>query len=211
MDGRATAHGTLSSLDFDRELVALLPRLRLQALALTRNRADADDLVQDAVRNALAARTSFAPGTDMAAWLYRILRNRFISKLRRAREVTGREADLAAAALPVRGAQEDTLVLGELRSALGRLPAEQRVALVAVVVQGMSYHALAAATGCAVGTAKSRVFRARNALHAALLGPEAAPRRPSSTFVPSAAAARPLLAKDAPPVMTAQPGVWPSG
>jgi RNA polymerase sigma-70 factor, ECF subfamily len=143
-----------SSFDFDRELTALLPRLRLQALALTHKRSDADDLVQDAVRNALAARDRFTPGTDLAAWLYRILRNRFISIVRRAREATGREEDIAATARSGRGAQEDALVLGELRDALGRLPAEQRVALVAVVVQGMSYHALAAATGCAVGTAQ---------------------------------------------------------
>src|SRR5688572_24786408 len=88
---RATSPGLPSgagtaSFDFDRELVALLPRLRVQALALTRNRSDADDLVQDAVRNALGSRDRFAPGTDLAAWLYRILRNRFISDRRRARE-----------------------------------------------------------------------------------------------------------------------------
>jgi RNA polymerase sigma-70 factor (ECF subfamily) len=79
--------------------------------------------------------------------------------------------DLAAAAPLVRGAQEDTLVLGELRQALARLPREQRVALVAVAARGMRYGQLAAATGCAVGTAKSRVCRARNRLHGLLLGP----------------------------------------
>jgi RNA polymerase sigma-70 factor (ECF subfamily) len=168
------------SFDFERDLIALLPRLRLQALALTHRRADAEDLVQDAVRNALAARTSFTPGTDMAAWLGRILRNRFVSILRRAREATGREDDIAAAGRAVPGAQEDALVLGELRRALGRLPAEQRLALVAVVVQGMRYEQVAAATRCSVGTAKSRVFRARNSLHAMLLGPEATRRRPSA-------------------------------
>jgi RNA polymerase sigma-70 factor (ECF subfamily) len=67
-----------------------------------------------------------------------------------------------------------------LRRALARLPPEQRLALVAVVVQGMSYEQVAAATGCAAGTAKSRVFRARNSLHAMLLGPEATRRRPSA-------------------------------
>jgi RNA polymerase sigma factor (sigma-70 family) len=184
-----------SAFDFDRELVASLPRLRVQALALTQNRADADDLVQDAARNALAARCSFAPGTDMAAWLYRILRNRFVSILRRAREVTGREDDLAAAAPAARGAQEDALVLGELRRALGRLPAEQRVALVVVVAQGMRYAELAAAAGCAVGTAKSRVCRVRDALHAMLPGPNAAPRR-RSTSVPRAVGAARLPPRD---------------
>ncbi len=183
----AAATAAAASFDFDRALIALLPRLRLQALALAHNSADADDLVQDAVRNALGARHSFTPGTDLVAWLYRILRNRFISKHRRAREATGREADLAAAAPHAPGAQEDTLALGELRRALARLPAEQRVALVAVAVQGMRYEGLAAATGCAVGTAKSRVFRARNRLRIVLLGAEAPPRPLARVGRPSAA------------------------
>jgi RNA polymerase sigma-70 factor (ECF subfamily) len=167
-----------SAYDFDRELVALLPRLRAQALALTHNRADADDLVQDAVRNALAARGSFTPDGSLTPWLLRILRNRFISNRRRASEETGQAEDIAgAAAPPAPGAQEDALALGELRRAVGRLPAGQRVALVAVAVHGMRYEELAAATGCTTGTAKAHVFRARNKLHAALLGPGAAPRR----------------------------------
>jgi hypothetical protein len=76
-----------------------------------------------------------------------------------------------------------------------RLRFEKRVALVAVVVKGMRYAELAAATGCAVGTAKSRVFRARDALHAMLLGPDAAPRRPS-TSVPRAVGAARLPPRD---------------
>jgi RNA polymerase sigma-70 factor (ECF subfamily) len=172
--------GAAAPFDFHRALLAQMPRLRLQALALTRNR-DAADLAQDAVRNALAARSSFAPGTDLAAWLYRILRNRFISDRRRAREATGREDDIAVAAtLPAPAAQEDALALGELRRALARLPAEQRLALVAVAVQGMRYEEVAAMMGCAVGTAKSRVFRARNQLHAWLVGPEGRPSRRSA-------------------------------
>jgi RNA polymerase sigma-70 factor (ECF subfamily) len=117
--------GGAAGFDFDRKLIGLLPRLRVQALALTHNRADADDLVQEAVGNALGSRDRFTPGTNMAAWLYRILRNRFISNLRRAREATGREEDIATAATPpAPSAQEDRLALGELRRALGRLPAE---------------------------------------------------------------------------------------
>src|SRR5688572_7984403 len=140
--------GARGASDFERELIGSLPRLRVQALALTRNRSDADDLVQDVLRNALRAQGSFAPGTDLAAWLYRILRNRFMSVWRQAREETGRAEDVAAggaAAVAVGGAQEDALLLGELRRALGRLPADQRVALVAVAVQGMAYEQLAAA------------------------------------------------------------------
>ncbi len=155
--------------DFHAQLVALLPKLRVQALALTRNRAAAEDLVQDAVANALAAQDSFTPGTNFAAWMHRILRNRFISTLRKQRETTDIE-DLPASAFAVGATHEDRMVLKELGRAVNRLPSDQREALFMVVLQGMSYEDVAAATGCAVGTAKSRVFRARRQLQAWLMG-----------------------------------------
>ncbi len=156
---------------FHQALIALLPKLRVQALALTRNRAAAEDLVQDAVANALAAQNSFTPGTNFAAWMHRILRNRFISTLRKQRETTDIE-DLPSSAFAVSGAHEDRLILKELGAALGRLPSDQREALFMVVLQGLSYEEVAEATGCAVGTAKSRVFRARRQLQTWLMGEE---------------------------------------
>jgi RNA polymerase sigma-70 factor (ECF subfamily) len=159
--------------EFHSQLVTLLPRLRVQALALTRNRAAAEDLVQDAVANALAAQDSFTPGTNFAAWMHRILRNRFISTLRKQRETTDIE-DLPAGAFAVGATHEDRLVLKELGRAVTKLPADQREALFMVVLQGMSYEDVAAATGCAVGTAKSRVFRARRQLQAWLMGEDRA-------------------------------------
>lgn len=159
------------SSEFHTQLVALVPKLRIQALALTRNRAAAEDLVQDAVANALAAQDSFTPGTNFAAWMHRILRNRFISTLRKQRETTDIE-DLPSSAFAVSASHEDRMVLKELSKALGRLPADQREALFMVVLQGMSYEEVAEATGCAVGTAKSRVFRARRQLQAWLAGEE---------------------------------------
>ncbi|WP_370288258.1 sigma-70 family RNA polymerase sigma factor [Siccirubricoccus soli] len=163
--------------EFHGQLVALLPKLRVQALALTRNRAAAEDLVQDAVANALAAQDSFTPGTNFAAWMHRILRNRFISTLRRQRETTDIE-DLPMSLFAVNAAHEDRLVLKELSRALGRLPSDQREALFMVVLQGMSYEEVAETTGCAVGTAKSRVFRARRQLQAWLTGEERPAPRP---------------------------------
>jgi RNA polymerase sigma-70 factor (ECF subfamily) len=159
---------------FHDQVIAILPKLRVQALALTRNRASAEDLVQDAVCNALSAQESFIPGTNFAAWMHRILRNRFISNLRKRRDTTDIE-DVPAAALATDAPHEDRLALKELSRAMTRLPADQREALVMVVLNGLSYEALAEATGCAVGTAKSRVFRARRQLEAWLLGerPEA--------------------------------------
>ncbi|MBR0648135.1 sigma-70 family RNA polymerase sigma factor [Roseomonas terrae] len=154
---------------FHEALVALLPKLRVQALSLTRNRADADDLVQAAVTNALAAQSSFTPGTNFGAWMYRILRNRFISDRRRQRETIDMD-DAPADAFARPAGQEDSLALRELRTEIAKLPADQRTALVMVTVQGMSYEEVAAAMGCAVGTAKCRVFRARCTLEARLLG-----------------------------------------
>jgi RNA polymerase sigma-70 factor (ECF subfamily) len=159
----ATADG------FHDQIIAILPKLRVQALALTRNRAAAEDLVQDAVCNALSAQQSFEPGTNFPAWMHRILRNRFISNLRKRRDTTDIE-DVPQAALATEAPHEDRLALKELAAAMQRLPADQREALVMVVVHGMSYEALAEAAGCAVGTAKSRVFRARRQLETWLLG-----------------------------------------
>jgi RNA polymerase sigma-70 factor, ECF subfamily len=168
--------GGRASAEFHSQLVSLLPKLRVQALALTRNRAAAEDLVQDAVANALAAQESFTPGTNFAAWMHRILRNRFISTLRKQRETTDIE-DLPMSAFAVSGAHEDRMVLKELSRALGRLPSDQREALFMVVLQGLSYEEVAQATGCAVGTAKSRVFRARRQLQTWLAGEERSERQ----------------------------------
>ena len=174
-----------STAEFHKLLVTTLPRLRVQALALTRNRSDADDLVQAAVTSALAAKDSFTPGTNFGAWMFRILRNRFISDVRRKRETTDID-DVPSSAFARPGAQEDSLIMRELRGHMARLPVEQRTALVMVTVQGLSYEEVAAAMDCAVGTAKCRVFRARQTLQRWLTGEErgvAAPvavRKPSS-------------------------------
>jgi RNA polymerase sigma-70 factor (ECF subfamily) len=178
--GTAATTTTDAAHDFHGQLIALLPKLRIQALALTRNRAAAEDLVQDSVANALAAQDSFTPGTNFAAWMHRILRNRFISTLRKQRETTDID-DLPMSAFAVGAAHEDRMVLKELGRALTRLPTDQREALFMVVLQGMSYEDVAQATGCAVGTAKSRVFRARRQLQAWLMGEESRPASATAT------------------------------
>ena len=157
------------SIPFHDQVISILPKLRLQALALTRNGSAAEDLVQDAVCNALRAHESFVPGTNFPAWMHRILRNRFISNMRQRRGTTDID-DVPESVFATSAAHEDRLTLKELGRAMARLPADQREALLMVVVHGTSYQALAEATGCAVGTAKSRVFRARRQLEAWLLG-----------------------------------------
>ena len=134
---------------FHDQVIAILPKLRVQALALTRNRTAAEDLVQDAVCNALSASGSFIPGTNFPAWMHRILRNRFISNLRKRRDTTDID-DVPAHTFATEAPHEDRLALKELAQAMTKLPSDQREALMMVVVHGMSYEALAEATGCAV-------------------------------------------------------------
>lgn len=154
---------------FHDDLIALLPKLRVQALALTRNRAAAEDLVQDTVVNALTARAQFRPGTNLAAWLHRILRNRFISDVRKHRPKVAIE-DAPAEALACSADAVDRLVAKEVGRALDQLPADQRETLLLVTLHGLSCEEVAEVTGCAIGTVKSRVFRARATLQHALLG-----------------------------------------
>lgn len=153
--------------DFQDQLIAFLPKMRVWALALTRNRAAAEDLTQDVATKALVARDCFIPGTNFSAWVHRIMINHFISSVRNRREFT--DMDLMPD-LPVPAAHEDRTALRELGWALNRLPADQREALFMIVLQEKSYEAAAEVTGCAIGTLKSRVHRARLQLRAYLTG-----------------------------------------
>ncbi len=205
----ASTAAAIASNGFHGQVITILPKLRVQALALTRNRAAAEDLVQDAVCNALSAQASFIPGTNFAAWMHRILRNRFISNLRKRRDTTDID-DVPAAAFATEAPHEDRLALKDLGKAMTRLPADQREALIMVVVQGMSYEALAEATGCAVGTAKSRVFRARRQLEAWLMG-ETPDRSESRAAAKAARLARLATAASRLPVAVAMQGAVEPG
>lgn len=193
MDHAGTTDPTIPFHDL---MVGALPQLRQQAFALTRNRSDADDLVQAAVTNALAAQHSFMPGTNFKAWMSRILRNRFLSDMRRRRETV--EVDEAPPEAFARAAsQEDSIALQELRHNLARLPADQRLALMMVTVQGMSYEEVSAQLGVAVGTLKCRVFRARKQLQIWLLGEDAASQKIAAEKRASAPVRRPTNMRDA--------------
>lgn len=173
-----------SAIDFHDHMIAALPSLRQQALALTRNRADADDLVQMAVTSALAAKASFEPGTNFRAWIGTILRNRFLSECRRRRPTVNVE-DAPPAFLARSGGQEESLAMKELQHHLMRLPADQRLLLMMISVQGVSYEEASAQFGVPVGTLKARVSRTRAQLRSWILGetverPEAVPLAVSS-------------------------------
>ena len=150
------------------ELVALIPHLRAFARTLCGDATAADDLAQDAMLKAWDARESFQMGTNMKAWTFMILRNQFYSDKRRAWRQTQLDQEAAERTLVAVDDPEAPLALDELRQGLGMLPAEQREALILVGAGGFAYEEAAAICGCAVGTVKSRVSRARRALQGVL-------------------------------------------
>jgi RNA polymerase sigma-70 factor, ECF subfamily len=147
----------MASHEFEKQLIALLPRMRSWALALTHNRSATDDLVQDAATKALIACDSFMPGTNFNAWVHRILVNYFITGLRSRRFLVDAEIPEPSVA----PTHVDCIALRELALAMDLLPHEQRTALFSVAVDERSYEEVAQETGCAIGTLKSRVHRAR--------------------------------------------------
>ena len=156
--------------DFRRQLVALIPHLRAFARTLAGNPAGADDLAQEALMKAWDARASYQMGTNMKAWTFMILRNQFYSEKRRSWRQTQLDQDAAERTLVAVDNPEAPVVLDELRQGLGMLPPEQREALILVGAGGFAYEEAADICGCAVGTVKSRVSRARRALQVILEG-----------------------------------------
>jgi RNA polymerase sigma-70 factor (ECF subfamily) len=145
-------------------MLAAVPNLRAFAMSLSGNADRADDLVQETVMRAMANIKSFTPGTNMAAWLFTILRNLFRSQYRkRRREVEDPDGGYLAS-LKSPAEQFGRLEFKELIGALAKLPDVQREALLLVAASGFSYDEAAAICEVAVGTIKSRVSRARQLL-----------------------------------------------
>ena len=146
------------------DILASVPSLRAFAISLSGNGDRADDLVQETLLRAIANIDSFQPGSNLPAWLFTILRNLFRSDYRkRRREVEDAEGNYAKT-LKTQPAQNAHLEFEEFRTALDKLPQDQREALILVGASGFSYEDAAAICGCAVGTIKSRVNRARTRL-----------------------------------------------
>jgi RNA polymerase sigma-70 factor (ECF subfamily) len=143
------------------DIVATIPNLRAFAISLSGNVDKADDLVQETLLRALAHIDSFEPGTNLPAWLFTILRNLFRSEYRkRRREVEDNEGRFAAT-LSTHAEQNSRIEFEEFRQALTKIHPDQREALILVAASGFSYEEAAKICGCAVGTIKSRVNRAR--------------------------------------------------
>lgn len=146
------------------ELLAAIPSLRAFAISLCGNPDRADDLVQDTLVRAWSSLDRFERGTNLNAWLFTILRNGFFSEHRkRQREVEDVDGSYASRLISV-PEQTGHLDFEDFRKALLKLPADQREALLLVGAQGFAYEEAAAICGCAVGTIKSRVNRARSRL-----------------------------------------------
>ena len=156
--------------DFQDDLVALLPQLRAFARALTGgDAAFADDLVQDTAVKALQARSSFAHGTNLKAWLFTILRNNLRSVMR-SKRVKSEVSDEGLENLLWRApAQEDRLEFEAFKRAFKLLSPAHREVLILVGIHGYAYEKAAEIAGCEVGTVRSRLNRARNQLKRMLL------------------------------------------
>lgn len=153
----------MPSSPFEAQLAEQIAALRRYALVLTRSRTEAEDLVQDCLTKALSSADQWQPGTDLRAWLFRILYTCHVSLLRkqqvRARAQQGEVPETAADP-----EQPRRLEVKRVLSALDRLPAAQREAIVLVALEDMKYEDAARRLGIPVGTLMSRLARGREAL-----------------------------------------------
>lgn len=169
---------------FERDVLPMLPSLYGAALRMTRNPADAEDLLQDTTLRAYRGFASFREGTNLKAWLYRILTNSFINtyrkKQREPKTVDGPEDldewflfDRLGAQSVARSAEDDVLQNipdADVKEALESIPENFRMAVLLADVEGFSYKEIAEITGVPIGTVMSRLHRGRKALEKALYG-----------------------------------------
>jgi RNA polymerase sigma-70 factor (ECF subfamily) len=170
---------------FEAAALPFMQALYSTAHRLTRGGDDASDLVQDTFLRAYRTFDNFSPGTNCRGWLLTIMYSVYINQYHKARraptmsidELEGRfqryleardNPGDAAATVPVRGASAELRVSPEVERAIEQLPEEFRAAVLFVDVEGLSYDEAAAVVGCPVGTIRSRLYRGRRMLFAAL-------------------------------------------
>ncbi len=158
------------------ELVGLVPRLRRFARTLTRNAADADDLVQIALERALMNMELLEPDSRLDSWMFRIIRNAWIDETRS----RGRWSTVLAPEEAGQNVGESTtdaqISLLSVQAAMASLPEDQRLAVALVLVEGLSYKQAATVLDVPVGTLTSRLARGREALQGILSDGEGVPR-----------------------------------
>jgi len=155
---------------FHDDIIECLPHLRAFAHLLARNHVLAQDLVQETVLRALTYRDQFKPGTNLRGWLIIILRNRYFNEVRKNSRKRGISSDAIAEEPSGSGGQDEHLELQDFKRHFQTLPERQKEALLLVGVNGYSYEEAANIAGCAVGTMKSRVSRARMHLQSLMTG-----------------------------------------
>jgi RNA polymerase sigma-70 factor (ECF subfamily) len=157
-------------MDFRRDIVGEVPYLRRFARALTGDAALADDLVQDCIERALRKQHLFDETRKLRTWLFTIMRNLYISDLRRsARDIFDKSVDeMFSGEDAVKPEQESRLAMADVAIALDRLPAAHREVLLLVALEDMSYREVAEIIGVPVGTVMSRLSRARGSLRTML-------------------------------------------
>ena len=153
-----------ASNSFQEDLAALIPNMRAFARSLCGHADQADDLVQETLVKAWRNQSSFTPGSNLKAWLFAILRNTFLSERRKKKFEVEDQDGVLAAQLSVHGEQSGHMDFVDFEKAYAKLPADQREALILIGAEGFSYEEAALMCGCAVGTIKSRVNRARGKL-----------------------------------------------
>ena len=155
-------------MDEAKRLVDLIPRLRRYARALVGDRASADDLVQDTLERAWAKLHLYRRGTDLRAWLFTVMHNVHVNRIRATRATDPIEDDMPELAQAAR--EPDALLVRDLDRAISRLPADQRAVLLLVTLEEMSYEEVARTLGIPIGTVMSRLSRAREKLRAMMAG-----------------------------------------
>jgi len=149
-------------------LIELIPRLRRYARALVGERAAADDLVQDTLERAWSKLHLYRRGTDLRAWLFTVMHNVHVNRLRAARPTDPLEDEMPE--LAQRATQGDALVVRDLERGIAALPLAQREVLLLVALEDLSYDETARALDIPIGTVMSRLARAREKLRTLMQG-----------------------------------------
>ena len=169
-------HPSATDPDFGRRIEDEIPFLRRAARRWHHEKADAEDLVQDTVVQALANAHLWQPGTDLRGWLYTVMRNRFLAGVTRTNRSAAALQQIAATQpRPAAGSSELRLILRDLYAALRRLPSNQRSAVLLIGVEGKSYNEAALTMGTSVGAVRSHLARGRDRLRTAVQGSETRP------------------------------------
>jgi len=149
-------------------LIELIPRLRRYARALVGDRSTADDLVQDTLERAWSKLHLYRHGTDLRAWLFTVMHNVHVNRVRATRPTDPLEDDMPE--LAQRATQGDALLVRDLDRAISALPVAQREVLLLVALEDLSYEETARVLGIPIGTVMSRLARAREKLRDLMQG-----------------------------------------